>query len=492
MSGPAQGNVRELKNFVGGEFVDGGRTFENTTPVDGTLLSHVHEATREVVDRAVDAARAAYRETWGRMPVAARCDILHAVADGIDARSDEFIEAECLDTGKPRSLASHVDIPRGAANFRVFADLLKSVGTEAYQQDTPDGAGAINYSVRQPHGVVGVISPWNLPLLLSTWKIAPAMATGNAVVLKPSEETPTTATLLAEVMGEAGMPEGAFNLVHGFGPGSAGEFLSTHPGVDAITFTGETTTGSAIMRAAADSIKALSFELGGKNPAIVFADADFDAALEGTVRSVFANCGQVCLCSERVYVERPIFDRFVSALAERAEGMKLGRPEDPDTQMGPLISREHRDKVTGYYELARELGAGIVTGGGVPEFGDERDDGAFVEPTILVGLAEDSRIQKEEIFGPVCHVTPFDSEDEAVAMANDTEYGLASTVWTTNLARGHRVAQQMEAGINWVNCWFLRDLRTPFGGMGLSGIGREGGQHALDFYSEQKNICIKL
>ena len=492
MTTAGQRNVRELKNFVSGEFVASGNVFENTTPVDGTLLSRVHEAGRELVDRAVESARKAYRETWGGMPVAERCRILYAVADGIDARAEEFIEAETLDTGKPRSLASHVDIPRGAANFRVFADLIKSVGTEAYQQDTPDGAGAINYSVRQPHGVVGVISPWNLPLLLSTWKIAPAMASGNSVILKPSEETPTTATLLAEVMKESGVPDGAFNLVHGFGPNSAGEFLTTHRGIDAITFTGETTTGSAIMRAAADNVKALSFELGGKNPSIVFADAEFDAALEGTVRSVFANCGQVCLCSERVYVERPLFGRFVEALAERARAMKLGRPENPDTQMGPLISVEHRRKVQGYYDLAREIGAEIVTGGGVPAFGDERDNGAWVEPTILAGLPEDSRIQKEEIFGPVCHVTPFDSEEEAVEMANDTEYGLASTVWTTNLSRGHRVAQRMEAGINWVNCWFLRDLRTPFGGMGLSGFGREGGQHALNFYSEQKNICIKL
>ena len=492
MTTAGQRNVRELKNFVSGEFVASGNVFENTTPVDGTLLSRVHEAGRELVDRAVESARKAYRETWGGMPVAERCRILYAVADGIDARAEEFIEAETLDTGKPRSLASHVDIPRGAANFRVFADLIKSVGTEAYQQDTPDGAGAINYSVRQPHGVVGVISPWNLPLLLSTWKIAPAMASGNSVILKPSEETPTTATLLAEVMKESGVPDGAFNLVHGFGPNSAGEFLTTHRGIDAITFTGETTTGSAIMRAAAGNVKALSFELGGKNPSIVFADAEFDAALEGTVRSVFANCGQVCLCSERVYVERPIFGRFVEALAEKARAMKLGRPENPDTQMGPLISVEHRRKVQGYYDLAREIGAEIVTGGGVPAFGDERDNGAWVEPTILAGLPEDSRIQKEEIFGPVCHVTPFDSEEEAVEMANDTEYGLASTVWTTNLSRGHRVAQRMEAGINWVNCWFLRDLRTPFGGMGLSGFGREGGQHALNFYSEQKNICIKL
>lgn len=492
MTDGARGNVRELKNFVGGEFVGGARTFENVTPVDGSLIAVVHEADEALVDRAVEAARAARRGAWGKLSTEARCALLHAVADGIEARFDEFVDAECADTGKPRSLAGHLDIPRGAANFRVFADLVKSVGTEAYMQDTPDGRGAVNYSVRQPHGVVGVISPWNLPLLLSTWKLAPALATGNAVILKPSEETPTTATLLAEVVRAAGMPEGAFNVVHGFGPGSAGEFLTRHRGVDAITFTGETATGREIMKAASVNVKALSFELGGKNPAIVFADADFDAAVDGTARSAFANTGQVCLSSERVYVERPIHDRFAAALKDRAEALAIGRPEDPSTQMGPLISRAHRDKVMSYYRLAAGSGAEVVTGGGIPEFGDSRDGGAYVQPTILAGLGEDSRVQKEEIFGPVCHVTPFDDEDEAIAMANDTEYGLASVVWTSDLSRGHRVSQAMEAGINWVNCWFLRDLRTPFGGIGLSGIGREGGQHALNFYSEQKNICIKL
>ncbi|MGE3936632.1 MAG: aldehyde dehydrogenase family protein, partial [Rhodospirillaceae bacterium] len=290
----------------------------------------------------------------------------------------------------------------------------------------------------------------------------------------------------------AGIPHGVFNVVHGFGPNSAGEFIAKHKGIDALTFTGETRTGGEIMRSASVNVKALSFELGGKNPAIIFADADFEAALEGTTRSVFANCGQVCLCSERVYVERPIFDKFVAALKDKAVAMKIGRPEDHATQMGPLISKEHRDKVLSYYELAKKEGANIVTGGGVPKFGDARDNGAYVEPTIFTGLPENSRIQKEEIFGPVCHITPFDREEEAIAMANDTEYGLAAAIWTTNLARAHRVAQNVMAGITWVNCWFLRDLRTPFGGMKLSGIGREGGTHALNFYSEQRNICVKL
>ncbi|MBM3523424.1 MAG: 2-hydroxymuconic semialdehyde dehydrogenase, partial [Alphaproteobacteria bacterium] len=445
-----------------------------------------------LVDEAAREARAAFMGAWGTMPTEGRCKILYRVAELIEKRFDDFVTAECLDTGKPKSLASHLDIPRGAANFRIFADLVKSVGTECYPMETPDGKGALNYAIRQPHGVIGVISPWNLPLLLSTWKIAPAMACGNAVILKPSEETPTTATLLAEVMDEAGAPPGAFNLVHGFGPGSAGEFIVRHKGVNAITFTGESRTGSEIMRNAAEHIKPVSFELGGKNPAIVFADCDFDAAIDGTVRSVFANTGQVCLSSERVYVERAIFAKFVTALKAKAEGLKLGRPEDQATTMGPLISRQHRDKVLSYYEMARAEGATVVTGGGVPKFGDARDNGAYVQPTIWTGLAETSRVQKEEIFGPVCHVTPFDTEDQAIAMANDTDYGLAAVIWTGNLSRGHRLAQKVMAGITWVNCWFLRDLRTPFGGMKLSGIGREGGIHALNFYAEQRNVCVKL
>jgi aminomuconate-semialdehyde/2-hydroxymuconate-6-semialdehyde dehydrogenase len=483
---------RTLRSYVGGAFVDGGATFANVSPVDGRVVSLVAEADTGTVDRAVEAARAARKGPWGRMALEERCRLLRAVADGIERRFEEFVEAEIADTGKPVGEARALDIPRGAANFRIFADLARAAGGEAFSTDTADGAGALNYSVRKPLGVVAVISPWNLPLLLLTWKVAPAMAMGNAVVAKPSEETPSTATLLAEVMHAAGVPAGAFNLVHGFGPGSAGEHLTRHPGIDAITFTGESATGTAIMKAAADTVKPISFELGGKNAAIVFADADFDAAVEGTVRSVFANCGQVCLCSERVYVERPIFERFTAALKARAEALRLGRPRDAGTTTGPLISRAHREKVLSYYRLAVEEGATVVTGGGVPRFGDDRDGGAFAEPTILTGLAESARTVREEIFGPVCHIAPFDEEDEALALANDSRYGLAAALWTSNLSRAHRLAQRIEAGIVWVNCWFLRDLRTPFGGVKLSGIGREGGMHSLAFYAEPTNICIKL
>jgi aminomuconate-semialdehyde/2-hydroxymuconate-6-semialdehyde dehydrogenase len=325
-----------------------------------------------------------------------------------------------------------------------------------------------------------------------TWKVAPALACGNTVVVKPSEETPGTATLLGEVMNAVGVPKGVYNVVHGLGPESAGEYLTRHPGVNAITFTGETRTGAAIMKAAADGTRAVSFELGGKNAAIVFADCDLDAAVDGIARAAFANCGQVCLGTERVYVERPVFERFVEQLKNKARALKPGRPEEKQTGIGPLISQEHREKVLSYYDKARAEGATVVTGGGVPPMPDDLAGGAWIEPTIWTGLPETSAVVREEIFGPCCHIRPFDAEDEAVRLANDTPYGLAATIWTRDLGRAHRVAARMEVGIVWVNSWFLRDLRTPFGGSKASGIGREGGVHSLEFYTEQRNICIKL
>lgn len=485
---------RDNLNFINGEFVPArsGKTFTNRSPIDGRVIGSVAEAGKEEVDAAVSAARAAMNGPWGTMDIARRSELLYAVADEINRRFDDFLQAEVADTGKPVSLASHLDIPRGAANFKIFADVVKNVPTESFQMATPDGTGALNYAIRVPKGVVGVICPWNLPLLLMTWKVGPAMAAGNAVVVKPSEETPSTATLLGEVMNKVGVPKGAYNVVHGFGPGSAGEFLTQHSGVDAITFTGETATGEAIMRAAATGVRPVSFELGGKNAGVVFADCDFDAAVEGIGRAVFANCGQVCLGTERVYVERPIFEKFVAALKVKAEGFKLGRPESKDTGLGPLISHEHQRKVASYYELAVKEGAKVVAGGGIPKMAGELANGSWIEPTIWTGLPETARVMKEEIFGPCCHVTPFDAEQEAIALANDTRYGLATTIWTTNLARAHRVAARINVGITWINSWFLRDLRTPFGGSKHSGIGREGGVHSLEFYTELRNVCIKL
>jgi aminomuconate-semialdehyde/2-hydroxymuconate-6-semialdehyde dehydrogenase len=483
-------SLKIIKNYINGEFVDSENYFDDISPVDGTLVAKVSEADEIIVDNAVQAAKNALHGEWGAMSQKDRSEMLNKVADEIEQRFDDFVAAEIADTGKAHAQVKNIDIPRGAANFRFFADLAASQNEQSFKMDTPDGKGATNIIVNKPIGVVSVISPWNLPLLLMTWKVAPVLAVGNTVVVKPSEETPSTATLLAEVMDTVGMPKGVFNLLHGFGPNSAGEFMVANKDVDAITFTGESSTGSTIMKNAAVGLKPVSFELGGKNAAIIFADADFDAALAGTVRSAFSNCGQVCLCSERVYVERAIFDKFVSALKEKAEAIKIGRPED-DADMGPLISKEHKDKVLGYFSLALEEGATVITGGSVPEFGDERDNGAFIKPTIWTGLSEEARIIKEEIFGPVCHISPFDQEDEVIAKANDSEYGLAAAIWTTDMDKANRVARQMEVGICWVNDWFLRDLRTPFGGVKLSGIGREGGIHSLEFYSEPLTICIK-
>ncbi|MGY1725150.1 2-hydroxymuconic semialdehyde dehydrogenase [Blastococcus sp. KM273129] len=478
--------------MVDGERVETGELFVKLNPVDGSVVARVHEADGATVDRAVAAARRALAGPWGRLGVTARATLLRRVADRIEERFEEFVAAEVADTGKPVTQARALDVARAVANFRSFADTISAAGLTSYQTETPDGRGALNYAVRSPLGVVAVIVPWNLPLLLLTWKVAPALACGNAVVVKPSEETPSTATLLAEVLQDAGVPDGVYNVVHGFGPGSAGEALTAHPGVDGVTFTGSSATGSAIMRAVAPRVRPLSFELGGKNPALVFADADLDATIEGLTRSVFANTGQVCLCTERVYVERPVFDEVAERLTAAARALRLGRPDDDDTTTGPLISRGHREKVLSYLELARQSGATELVGGGIPDLGADLEGGAWIEPTLWTGLPQDDRVLHEEIFGPVAALVPFDTEDEAVALANDTEYGLAAATWTTDLQRGHRVAQRLRVGISWVNTWFLRDLRSPFGGTGLSGIGREGGQSSLEFYTEQTNVCVKL
>lgn len=481
-------------HFINGEYVSSaaGKMFDTFNPVTGDAYAQVHEAGKAEVDAAVMAARNALQGEWGQLSTEQRLSLLYKLADGINARFDDFMQAECLDTGKPYSLARHIDIPRGAANFKVFADVIKNVPTESFMMETPDGKGAMNYALRVPKGVIAVISPWNLPLLLMTWKVGPALACGNTVVVKPSEETPATTALLGEVMNEAGIPAGVFNVIHGFGPGSAGEMLTEHPEVDAITFTGETQTGTAIMQKAAVGMRDVSFELGGKNAGIVFADCDMDKAIEGTTRSAFANCGQVCLGTERVYVERPIFDEFVNRLKQEAEKLRPGLPAEEDTNFGPMISLQQRDKVLSYYETAKQEGANIVTGGGVPDMPEPLKNGFWIEPTIWTGLPESSAVIKEEIFGPCCHIQPFDSEEEAINMANDTNYGLATAIWTENASRAHRVAAQIEVGITWVNCWFLRDLRTPFGGSKQSGIGREGGVHSLEFYTEMRNVCLKL
>lgn len=483
-----------LLNFINGQRVAAasGRTFDRLSPADGSLVRRVSEAGEPEIAAAVAAAKAALQGPWGQLDVNARAALLHKLAAALDAQTDRLLRAEIADTGKPLSLAQGLDIPRGAANLRVFADMVKAAHEAAYRTSTPDGRGALNYTLRRPKGVVAVICPWNLPFLNVTWKLGPALACGNTVVVKPSEETPTTATMLAQIARDVGIPDGVINVVHGFGPDSAGEWLTRHPDVAAITFTGETRTGTAIMKAAADGTRPVSFELGGKNAGIVFADCDFDAAVDGIMRSTFLNSGQVCLGTERVYVERPIFERFVAAMKARAEALVIGDPMDPATAFGPLISRVHRDKVLSYFQRAVTEGATVITGGGVPDMPPTLAGGAWVQPTLWTGLADTASVMKEEIFGPCCNIAPFDHEDEVVRRANDTRYGLSTTVWTQNLARAHRVAEQIDVGLVWINSWWLRDLRTPFGGRGLSGIGREGGEHSLDFYSEIRNVCVKL
>jgi aminomuconate-semialdehyde/2-hydroxymuconate-6-semialdehyde dehydrogenase len=485
-------SIKIYKNYIAGEFISSNRLFDDINPVDGSLIAKVAEADKVMVENAVIAAKMALKGEWGRISLLERCKLLRQIADGIEARFEDFVDAEIADTGKPLSQARNIDIPRGADNFRFFSDLARTASTECFELDTPDGFGALNYAIRKPMGVIAVIAPWNLPLLLLTWKLAPALAMGNCIVAKPSEETPGTATLLAEVIHDAGVPPGVFNLLHGFGPNSTGEYLTKHEDIDAITFTGESVTGSEIMRAAAKDVKSLSFELGGKNAAIIFEDADFEAAIEGTMKSVFSNCGQVCLCSERVYVHESLFEKFVSELKKRAEKLIENWPEGQSMNLGPLISQEHRKKVLDCFNRAIDEGGKLITGGGVPKFRDTRKAGSWVEPTIFTGLGEEASLVTEEVFGPVCHISPFSAENEVIDRVNSTKYGLAAAVWTKDLQRGHRVSKQLEVGVVWVNTWFLRDLRTPFGGIKLSGIGREGGLHSLDFYSELTNICIKL
>lgn len=476
----------DSRHFIDGRFVESadGKRFININPATEEELGWVAEGGKEEIDKAVAAARRALKGEWGRYSIRDRIAAVRRIGDGILARKEEFARLESLDTGKPYTLSLNLDIPRAAYNFHFFADYLHSVGTESYQMD----AGQIHYAIRRPLGVIGLINPWNLPLLLLTWKMAPALAMGNTVVAKPAELTPMTATLLAEVIKEAGIPEGVVNLVHGFGPHSAGSFLTEHPDVNGISFTGETTTGKIIMAAASKSLKRLSFELGGKNPYIIFADANLDEVVETTIQSSFSNQGEVCLAGSRIYVERPIYDQFLERFVERTKQLVVGDPFDPKTDVGALISKEHLERVYGYLEIARNEGR-ILLGGKRPE-GLER--GYYLEPTIVVDLPEQCRVVKEEVFGPVASVLPFDTEEEVIERANATDYGLSATIWTNDLRRAHRVAHQIEAGIIWVNAWFLRDLRTPFGGMKQSGIGREGGAHSVEFYSELTNITIKL
>ncbi|QSX23694.1 aldehyde dehydrogenase [Priestia megaterium] len=477
----------DCKHFINGQYLasKGGEVFDNINPATQEILGKVSEGGNEEIDLAVSVARRALNGPWKNMTTDNRIAVIRRIGDIILERRDELAILESLDTGKPHWLSNSLDIPRAAFNFHFFADYLRSLGTEAYQTDDI----AINYAIRRPVGVVGLINPWNLPLLLLTWKLAPCLAAGNTAVIKPAELTPMTATLLGEICKEAGVPDGVVNIVHGFGPDSAGAYLSEHSDVDAISFTGETATGKTIMNSASKTLKKLSYELGGKNPNIIFADANLDEVIETTLKSSFINQGEVCMCGSRIYVERPVYEEFLNKFVAKTKELVVGDPFNPQTKVGALISKEHFNRVKSYIKLAIEEGGTILTGGKQPE-GLER--GNYLEPTIITGVDRNCRVVREEIFGPVVTVIPFDLEEEVIAQANDTHYGLSASLWTNDLRRAHRVAGQIEAGIIWVNTWFLRDLRTPFGGMKQSGIGREGGVHSFEFYSELSNVCIKL
>jgi aminomuconate-semialdehyde/2-hydroxymuconate-6-semialdehyde dehydrogenase len=477
----------QIRNFIDGQFVEpvGGEYLDNIEPATGKPYSQVADSDNRDVDLAVAAAEKAFAD-WLRTPAAERSRILLRIADLIDRDLERFARAESVDTGKPLSLARSLDIPRASSNFRFFATAILHTENEAHMMD----GVAFNYTLRQPRGVVGLISPWNLPLYLLSWKIAPAIACGNTAVAKPSELTPMTAFLLCEICREAGLPNGVLNIVHGTGA-NVGSAITAHPKIGTISFTGGTVTGRRVAEACAPLFKKVSLELGGKNPNIVFADADLEAAIPGSVRSSFANQGQVCLCGSRVFVERPAYQEFVSRFIEKTSQLKVGDPLETTTDQGAIVSQTQLDKVKFYVDLAQQEGGNISLGGSAPQPPNDRcRDGYFFSPTVITGLPVACRVNREEIFGPVVTITPFDNEEEVISYANDTEYGLASSVWTQNLNRAHRVAEQINTGTVWVNCWLVRDLRVPFGGMKQSGVGREGGEEALRFFTEPKNVCI--
>ncbi|MBT6580686.1 MAG: aldehyde dehydrogenase [Bacteroidetes Order II. Incertae sedis bacterium] len=479
--------MSRIQNFINSRFQDAvsGETLDVVEPANGARYTTAPASSYADIEAAFQAASAAFK-AWSTTPPAERSSWLNRLADAIEENLDAFAQAESKDSGKPISVAQTVDIPRAIANFRFFATAILQDASEAYT----DVSGRINFTVRHPLGVVGCISPWNLPLYLFSWKVAPALAAGNCVIGKPSEVTPYTAHLLGETLEKIGFPAGVFNIVHGHGP-EAGAALVAHPGIKAISFTGGTQTGRLIGEQAGRDLKKVSLELGGKNPTLVFADADLDEAVDGAARSAFSNQGQICLCGSRILVEQSIYPQFRDALAARVRSLHVGDPSEAMTQVGALVSAAHRDKVLSYIQLAKDEGGHILCGGVSKIVEGRCEKGYFVAPTLLDGLPADCRTNQEEIFGPVATLMPFETEEEAIALANGTQYGLAASVWTSNVNTAHRVGQALESGIVWINCWMERDLRTPFGGVKSSGMGREGGWYALRFFTEPKNICIK-
>ena len=478
----------KLLNYINGQMVEpiSQKWMDNTDPSTNTVFSQIPDSDERDVQMAVDAAKQAF-VGWSTMPVKKRSDLLLRIAALIEKNLQRFAEAESLDNGKPVWLAKQVDIPRASANFHFYATAALHLAAESHAMENT----AINYTLRQPIGIAGCISPWNLPLYLFTWKIAPALASGNCVVAKPSEITPVTAFLLSQFCIEAGLPAGVLNIIHGTGP-RVGSAIVSHPDIPVISFTGGTKTGAEISRIAAPMFKKLSLELGGKNPNIIFADCDFDHAVATSIKSSFSNQGEICLCGSRIFIQRSIYDKFKEAFVSKIKGLKTGDPKDETNFLGAIVSQPHFEKILSYIDLAREEGGVILTGGKAIQPEGRCQEGFFIEPTVIENLPYNCRTNQEEIFGPVVTLTPFDTEDEVLMMANSTPYGLAATVWTTNLTKAHKVAAALHSGIVWINCWLLRDLRTPFGGVKQSGIGREGGFEALKFFTEEKNICIKL
>lgn len=476
-----------IQNYINGTFENPIRNewIDNYNPSNGEVYGQIPNSSSEDVMHAYSAAKAAF-PSWSKTTLDERSRILIKISEVIEANLQRFAEAESKDNGKPISLAKTVDIPRAASNFRFFGNAITQFASESHESV---GQNAINYTLRQPIGVVGCISPWNLPLYLFTWKIAPAIAAGNCVVAKPSEVTPLTAYLLGEICNEAGLPAGVLNIVHGLGT-TTGQAIIEHPDIKAISFTGGTATGAHIARVAAPMFKKLSLELGGKNPNIIFADCDYEAMLETTVRSSFANQGQICLCGSRIFVEQSIYENFKVDFMAKVKQLKVGHPSKTDTNIGALVSKSHLEKVKDYIQIAKDDNGTVLCGGNeVTVKGYEK--GYYLEPTVVEVPNDNCRVNQEEIFGPIVTIMPFTSEDEVLQMANKVKYGLSATLWTNNLKRSMRMSNALEAGIIWVNTWMLRDLRTPFGGVKASGVGREGGFEALRFFTEAKNVCIK-
>jgi aminomuconate-semialdehyde/2-hydroxymuconate-6-semialdehyde dehydrogenase len=479
--------MERINNYINGEFIPplSGGYLDNVEPATGMVYSLCPDSDERDVELAYDAAKSAF-ETWSKTSLEERMLILMKIADGIEKRMEEFVVAESRDNGKPLKLARAVDIPRAISNFRFYASAVQHFASESHQMP---GVG-VNYTLRQPIGVVACISPWNLPIYLFTWKIAPALATGNCVVAKPSEITPYTAYLLSQVCIEAGLPKGVLNIVHGLG-GKVGQAMVEHQGIKAISFTGGTETGKRIAATAAPMFKKLSLELGGKNPTIIFADCDFEETVKQVVTASFSNQGEICLCGSRIFIEKSIYEKFRDAFVARVKTLKVGDPNEEDSNLGAIVSLQHKNKILSYIQLAEEEGGKILCGGNEVKLKGRCEGGYFIEPTVIDGLSYTCRTNQEEIFGPVVTLTPFENEQEALMMANSVKYGLSSSLWTCDLKRAHRVAEKIEAGIVWINSWLVRDLRTPFGGVKASGVGREGGWEAMRFFTEPKNVFVK-